>query len=182
MIIGFGSKARQGKDTSGEAVVHYFNQQYNWAIEHDVKAPKPAKIFKFADALYRLCREEYGMTEKDPLLLQKIGDGRRQEFGEDYWIKKLAESIKAFPGHAVITDVRYTNEADWIKTQKGFVVNVTRLNLDGSPFVTTDRDPNFISEVQLDNYNWDAYIKVREGDVALTAETAITTALYFESL
>lgn len=182
MILAFGNKARHGKDTAGEAVVDYYNNERAIRIQHGVAPSPAAKIFKFADALYKVCREEYGMTDKDGPLLQKIGDGRREEFGQDYWIKKLAESISKFSGHAIITDIRYINEADWVKSISGFVVNVSRLNLDGTPYVTTDRDPNFISEVQLDGYNFDAYIKVREGDAALTAELAITIAEYFNSL
>lgn len=183
MILAFGNKARHGKDTAGEAIVKYYEDQRELCLRHRLRTlPPMAKIFKFADALYQECREQHGMTEKDPALLQKVGDGNRQKYGDRYWIDKLAESIKKFGGYAIITDVRYINEANWIKSQGGFVVNVTRLNPDGTPFVTNDRDPNFVSEIQLDNYNWDAYIKVREGDVALTAELAITTAVYFSQL
>lgn len=182
MILAFGNKARQGKDTAGEAVVKYYNDRQSTANRHFIHPFPPAKLFKFADALYKVCREEYGMVGKDARLLQQIGDGRREEFGHDYWINKLAEQINAFKGVAVITDIRYTNEADWVKAQGGFVINVTRLNRDGSQFITNDRDPNFISEVQLDNYNFDFYVKSREGDAALTQEMAITIAEYARAL
>lgn len=183
MLLAFGHKARHGKDSAGEAVVEFYNNQRQGAIKHGYYLPTrhlEARIFKFADELYRVCREEYGMTVKDPSLLQKIGDGRRNEFGETYWIDKLAEKINAFNGIAVITDVRYTNEADWIKKQGGHTINVSRLNQDGTPFVTTDRDPHFISEVQLDNYNYDHYIKTKSA--AETGEIAITIAEFIRSL
>jgi hypothetical protein len=36
------------------------------------------------------------------------------------------------------------------------LINVSRFNSDGSPFVATDRDPNHPSEIALDGYdNWD---------------------------
>lgn len=184
MILAFGHKARQGKDTAGEAVVDFYNRRRRHVIDsHTTFLPKfypEAKLFKFADELYRVCREEYGMKEKDAPLLQKVGEGRRNEFGLDYWIKQLAPKIAAFKGVAVITDARYTNEADWVKSVGGHTINVRRINGDGTPFVTDDRDPNFISEVQLDGYNYDHYIFSKSA--ALTAEQAVTIAEYIRAL
>jgi hypothetical protein len=148
---------------------------------HGLKVIMPeARIFKFADALYRICREEYGMTEKDAPLLQRIGDGRRNEFGLSYWIDQLDVKMRGFNGVAVITDMRYINEADWIKSKGGFTVQVSRVNEDGSQFIANDRDPNFPSEVQLDGYNFDAYIKSKSA--VLTADFAITLAEYIRGL
>jgi len=181
ILFGLGSKARQGKDTAGEAIVNHFNDRRHLQVQHGLKVTSPeARIFKFADALYRVCREEYGMVGKDAPLLQKIGDGRRNEFGLTYWIDQLEATMKNFDGIAVITDMRYINEADWVKSKDGFTVQVSRVNENGSQFISNDRDQNFPSEVQLDNYNFDAYIKSKS--VALTAEYAITLAEYFRGL
>ena len=184
MLLAFGHRARQGKDTAGEAVVDYYNKRRATAFAHlssnvctreDIDRLYPeAKLFKFADALYEVCRNEYGMTTKDAPLLQKVGDGRREQFGKTYWIDKLSAKIDAFKGIAVITDVRYTNEADWVNARGGHCINVRRLHPDGTPFVTTDRDPNFISEVQLDPYNYEFYIMSKYA--AYTADAAITIA------
>jgi len=185
MLLAFGHKARQGKDTAGEAVVEIYNRRRADAVHFygnraDLKLFPEAKMFKFADALYKVCREEYGMTVKDAPLLQKVGDGRREQFGKTYWIDQLAAQIDAFKGIAVITDVRHTNEADWVNARGGHCINVTRLHPDGSPFITTDRDPNFISEVQLDGYNYEFYIKSKYA--AYTAEAAITIAEFVRGL
>lgn len=191
MILLFGHKARQGKDTAGEAVVDFYNRRRAIITGSNrrsgIASPKSididfpeARIFKFADELYRVCREEYGMIEKDATLLQKVGDGRRNEFGLDYWIKQIDPKIKAFKGVVVITDVRYINEADWGKNIGGHLINVSRLNQDGSAFVADDRDPNFISEVQLDGYNYDHYIKTKSA--AETAEQAVTIAEFIRGL
>lgn len=201
MILAFGHKARQGKDTAAEAVVEYFNKRRQLVM--DVSASKQrmfgpnadknslarferdfpaAKLFKFADELYRICREEYGMTDKDAPLLQKIGDGRREKYGLDYWIKQLEPKIKAFKGIAVISDARYKNEADWIVNNGGQMVNVRRLNSNGTPFIADDRDPNFISEVQLDSYCYDFYIVCKTGQAGLVADQAITIAEYIRAL
>jgi hypothetical protein len=197
MILAFGAKARQGKDTAGESVVQFYNERRkllfncygakkpsdfgNTVRNIDEKYPE-ARIFKFADELYRVCREEYGMTEKDAPLLQKIGDERRVTHGYDYWIKQLAPKIAAFKGVAVITDVRYFNEAQWIESIGGHCINVRRLNENGTPYVAPDRNPNFISEVQLDNYNYEYHIIAKTGQAALVGDLAITIAEHIRAL
>jgi hypothetical protein len=181
ILIGLGSKARQGKDTAGQAICDYYNSKRDLQAEHDLPIVAPeARIFKFADALYKVCREEYEMVGKNAPLLQKVGEGRRNEFGLNYWIQQLEKSMSGFKGVAVITDMRYTNEADWVKSKGGWTVQVSRVNQDGSPFVSDDRDPNFVSETQLDGYNFDAYIKSKSP--ALTAEFAITLAEFYRGL
>lgn len=189
MILAFGHKARQGKDTAGEAVVEYYNQRRdkimafteNWGPKLERLYPE-AKLFKFADALYKVCREEYGMTEKDAPLLQRVGEGRRVLYGLNYWIDQLGPQIAAFKGIAVITDVRYTNEADWVNKQGGHCINVRRLNENSIPYYTNDRDPNFISEIQLDMYNYEFYITAKTGQAALVADQAVTIAEYVRAL
>jgi hypothetical protein len=190
MLLAFGHKARQGKGTAAEAVVNYYNNKREAALLHLAVNPRissnfdsmypEAKLFNFADALYQVCREAYGMTEKDPTLLQSIGEGRRAEFGRDYWIKQLAPKVEAFKGIAVISDARYHHEVEYVKSNSGHTINVRRLYDDGSPFIATDRDPLFVSETQLDGYNYDHYIVSKSA--ALTAELAITIAEYIRGL
>lgn len=181
LLLGFGHKANQGKDTAGEAIVNYFATKREQQLKHGLKPTIPeARIFKFAAALYKVCREEYGMVGKDAPLLQKVGEGRRNQFGLNYWIDQLEASMRGFEGIAVLTDVRYFNEADWVKSKGGVTVKVERLNEDGTPFIATDRDPNFVSETQLDGYNFDCYIRSKAA--ALTAEMAVTLAEYYRGL
>lgn len=184
MLLALGHKARNGKDTAAEAIVEFYNNRRKTILDCGLnpvyeKFPE-ARVFTFAEELYRVCREEYGMTEKDAPLLQKIGDGRREQFGATYWIDILADKVRGFKGIAVISDMRYTNEADWVKLQGGHTINVRRLQQDGTPFVATDRDPNFISEVQLDRYNYDHCILSKSA--VLTAEMAITIAEFIRGL
>jgi hypothetical protein len=177
MIIGIGSKARQGKDSAAEAIVQHFSLQRNKKLlDGEWLEATHAKVFKWADALYKVCREEYGMIGKDAPLLQKVGNDRRLEFGMDYWINQIAVEILNFRGIAVVADTRYINEADWIKEHHGYNIQVTRVNEDGTNYIADDRDPNFISEVQLDGYNFDAYIKSKSPE--LTGILAVKTVEY----
>jgi hypothetical protein len=175
LIVGFGNKARHGKDTAGEAVVDFYEQEMVRIQKcYGRKANSPfVKQYKFADALYREARLYHGMTVKDAPLLQRIGAHRRSR-NENYWVDQVAKSIgEDKPDIAVITDLRYRNEASYIADNGGITVNVSRLNADGSPYVADDRPADHPSETELDGYNFDYYIKTRTGDAALVGQQAI---------
>ena len=183
LIVGFGNKARHGKDTAGEAVVAYYEKQRAQTIKHygygavDISKPA-AKLYKFADALYRECREQHGMKEKDAPLLQKIGMARRAE-NRNYWVDQVATAIdKDKPSIAVITDVRFPNEADFIYDRSGILVNVSRLDATGEPYVATDRPADHPSETALDDYAWSYFIKAYTGESALVEQLAICIVMF----
>lgn len=84
--------------------------------------------------------DEVFFTEKSPEtrdMLQKRGtEEGRHVFGEDIWIRTLEAWIGSFVAAGayrfVITDVRFPNEADWVKMMGGRVVRVEgRGGLDG---------------------------------------------------
>ena len=173
LLLAFGHKARNGKDTCAHAIKDFY--------EYTV----PVKLFPFAAALYDEARRVHGMTTKDPALLQRIGHGRRQE-DPLYWVKRNFAAINMWSSKlkdpdnciAIITDLRYQNEAEYIKGCGGYLVDITRINDDGSRFISPDRDPNHPSEIDLDNYGgWDAYIVAK--DEQLKRELAIETACFF---
>ncbi len=180
LLLAFGNKARHGKDTAGEAVVAHFVQQQAMLRRHYGKAPKglAAQLFKFAEALYAECREQHGMVGKDAPLLQRVGSERRAE-NSNYWVDKVFSQIdKDNPAVAVITDLRYQNEAEAVKARGGFTIQVSRLNRDGSPYIADDRPAGHPSEIDLDSYSFDFYIKAYTREVALIQEQAITIAEY----
>src|ERR1700693_2417216 len=105
------------------------------------------------------------------------------------WARIVAQRIrtigffKKFPkGVAIKTDVRYKNGAATIKSKSGYLINVTRLNEDGTPFVAPDRPADHPSEVELDEYNWNYYIRTKDGEQALAAEYAVTLYEFLRGL
>jgi hypothetical protein len=72
----------------------------------------------------------------------------RQMFGENFWVDIALNGIKET--NAVITDVRFRNEADAIKKAGG---QVWRINRNGIGPVT-----DHSSEVDLDKYDFDYVI------------------------
>ena len=171
LVIGFGNKARHGKDSAAAAIQEYAR---NMCLPD-------TRIFKFATALYQECEQHHGMIGKDAPLLQRVGLEKRQ-LNENYWVDRLKFSMGPFRGIALITDVRFKNEAEFVRKSGGFLVNVTRLNEDGVPFVAGDRPADHPSETELDGYNWDGYIKTKTGQEALAAEQALTLFNFFLEL
>ena len=178
LIVGFGNKAQHGKDTAGEAVVKYFNRRTERLSAHygrGIGACRSiiAKSYKFAGALYKECRKQHGMTDKDAPLLQKVGMARRQE-DENYWVKQVKQQIATDkPDIAIITDVRFPNEAKFVRDRGGILVNVTRIDAFGQLFIADDRPADHPSETALDGYPWSYYIKAHTGEAPLVEQLAI---------
>jgi hypothetical protein len=173
LLIGFGNKARNGKDSAANAIKEYFENDY----DNGYAAP-PVKvgIFKYATALYAEVNEgiKNGIWEsrriipdnpkechailpdwvqpepnpeisalapygKHPKLLQWWGTEYRRAQDENYWVKKTFAAIPANLDIAIITDVRFPNEAEGVISRGGYTVNVQRLREDGTQYYSSDR-------------------------------------------
>lgn len=152
MIIAFGYKARSGKDTAAS-----FLEQAGWRRASFATALKAAAgcIFEFtSEQMYGDLKEVldafWGITPRTGL--QDLGDGVRRLFGPDVWIRALHRHMQKF-GHVerwVISDVRYKNEAEWVKSVGGIVVRLDREGSGAGPHA---------SETELDTYQgWDHVI------------------------
>jgi hypothetical protein len=183
IIIGFGHKARNGKDTAVNALLDFYERRSFTFFNHGISNLRQIKAQRigFADALYQMAREEYGMVEKDAPLLQRVGSEMRA-LNPEYWIERAFASIKPDTDIVLISDMRYRNEADYIKAHGGYTIDVQRLNTDGSQFIDQGRPADHPSEVDLDSYNFDYYIKAKTGNVALVGELAITHVEYIRGL
>lgn len=83
-------------------------------------------------------------------IMIKVGQFFRQ-FDKLFWVKRVFERIQALPKEtvAVITDVRFKNEADFIKQHGGILIRLER-----DPKLSIyEGDINDISENDLDNYD-----------------------------
>lgn len=173
LLIGFGHKARQGKDTAAGAVFD--------ALPFECVVRR----YKYADALWceikKVIREcgtlkelvTYGFLDdnreyvihvpdwvkseagKPRTFLQWWGTNYRRAQDPDYWVKRMAEVLdKAPPEVGLITDVRFPNEADFIKSRGGYLVKCVRTT---KPDVAV---PAHDSENMLDGYTgWDFTIQ-----------------------
>ena len=91
----------------------------------------------FGDALKREVAKLTGFTleyieqNKSQLrvLLQAWGtDLRRKHCGEDYWIKRIAINPQDLGKWIFVTDVRFENEAEFIRSKGGKIIRVIKAN------------------------------------------------------
>jgi hypothetical protein len=164
LVIGFGHKARQGKNQVADFI-------------HEAH-PRDTRLYSFADALRVYCRVVHGMTLKDAPLLQRVGVEMREQRGPHFWVNILEARIREEqPKVALVTDVRFPNEARWCDA----TIKVTRLvqapqRTTGVlvPYVAQDRPANHPSETALDGYpNWWSEITARDGDLQKLKQDAL---------
>lgn len=163
LVLGIGYKARQGKDYVAAHLVRTYGH-------YDVRR------YGFADALRAVCRVQFGMTDKDAPLLQMVGTELYRRTDPDIWVRALYHTIREqAPRVAIITDVRFPNEAQFVTDVGGALIKVSRQHYDGSGFIAADRDPNHPSEIALDDfYGWRYTITAASGDFRALTEGAET--------
>lgn len=76
----------------------------------------------FADGIYEIARNTFGMTTKDRKLLQTIGQKMR-EIDPDVWIKHVEQKVKqlGYDSNIVISDCRQSNEYDIMVHEHNFI-------------------------------------------------------------
>lgn len=133
-------------------VTSYFKGQ--WYRDHDSPEENEAFRSSFIQTIIGKMNDDQinpatgqAVKEQFRLILQWWGtEFRRQMFTDSYWRDKLATKIRTLKADqiAVVTDVRFPDEADQIKEMGGILVRVNRPGMDvksGHP-----------SETALDNY------------------------------
>lgn len=69
--------------------------------------------------------------------LERVGDGARKVFGEEFWIKQIFEEIKTATindADIVITDLRKENERNFVRNFDGIIWHVHRPGCERRPF------------------------------------------------
>jgi hypothetical protein len=149
LLIGIGTKKGSGKDTLAQFM-------YSAIKEHCV-------IIHFADALKQEVAEACQVPiqcieENKPVfrpILQWWGTEFKRRFFKDdnYWIEALHRKFLLYrvkPKIAIIPDVRFPNEFNFVKENNGILIKVCR---------EQSYKDNHDSETALDNYTgWDHVI------------------------
>lgn len=118
-----------------------------------------------SDAISALARVRDGMTTRDPALLQRIGFAERQR-DVAVWLRCLYGAIEdRRPTLAIVTGVRFPDEAEMIQEMGGHLVRVIRLEPDGQPFIDPDRDPRHEVERFARQLPAEAEITAQSGDL-----------------
>lgn len=171
MIIGFGHRARQGKNTAAQAMleacpletdVHLY--AFADALKHEVRTA--CAKFGGQYALIEAWKEAGLMPEwvrfeepKPRPLLQWWGTEYRRSKDPDYWVKRLRATLDRHnPALALITDVRFPNEVESIHAWGGVYVEVVNT---GATDVSVHEHP---SEAALDSVRYDYLIAAASAD------------------
>lgn len=159
-VLGLSGWARSGKDTIADNLVE--NHGY---IKVSFAAPMKEAMYRLnpritvnemTNTALRVAVDVYGwegLKERSPDirgLLQRFGtEVGREMFGEDFWVDYALSNIPD-GSKAVISDVRYPNEANAIRALGGKVYRVERNGV-----LPANEHP---SETALDGYEFDGKI------------------------
>ena len=159
-IIGLAGKKQSGKDTV-----------YQIASE---LLESPVGRIAFADPLKQEVSEATGYRvdfieehkQEFRSLLQVWGtDFRRHFCGTDYWIEKMDNALEKAKGNyknLFVTDVRFPNEADFIRSKGGKLIRVERRYMSYANVQDAVTDPH-PTENQMDDYSDFDYVLNNDG-------------------
>ena len=156
-LIGVSGKARAGKDTFAAACVAKGYRRIAFAdalkVVTALVADEEANLY-FDDFAKEQFTHALGMTRRQAL--QNVGKSMRDALGPDVWVQRaLREWNNNGNPPVVISDCRYPNEADAIRTAGGIVVRVSRegSGLEGAAgkHESEIQLPDDLVDVEIDN-------------------------------
>jgi hypothetical protein len=187
MIISITGKIGSGKDTIADIIMQY-TPYHDWEIKKfagklkviaEILSGVPKINFEDQEFKKQDMGPEWGMTYRD--LLQRLGtEAMRNGLHENVWVNALfadyhfnIEKDEQMPNW-LITDCRFPNELEAVKTHKGITIKVIRDS--GNTVGTTHA-----SETALDDYTeWD-YVVDNNGSIE-DLKTQVFSILEKESL
>lgn len=187
LILGFSGRARHGKTEACNAIADHVNNDLDFAVYgHE----PTARLYDIGDLIRRYCIanellpqvERADMSREQLEILINVGKEKRA-VDLNFWFAQLIGQIKLdAPDVALLPNLRYANEAAGTRAAGGYIIRMTRLNPDGSTFISDDRPANDISETSLEFWAADFYITQKDGHAALTGEYAVTLYEYLRGL
>lgn len=166
LLIGLGGKKKAGKDTVCRILGELYPDTLRLAFADALKAELaaacdvPISVVEEKKDVFRLGLQWWGT------------EFRRGLSGPDYWVDQLKIRLDAAramfaekPGALiVVTDVRFPNEADFVRAEGGLLVQVRRESLQAGHDL-------HLSETALDDYEFDYTLTSGEGVEKLRAAT-----------
>jgi NTP pyrophosphatase (non-canonical NTP hydrolase)/dephospho-CoA kinase len=161
-IIAFCGLAQSGKSTAMQAVRQFIHNNSPKAAVYTLSFAEPLKeAYRAITGEFFLDVAEYknapsamfeGLTNRQ--VIQKIGtDALRNSFDKRIWIKCLQKKIENLAiteyGHEcyiLIGDLRFANEADWVISNNGIIIQVQRKGVvsDGHESESTVLIPGYL--------------------------------------
>jgi hypothetical protein len=143
--IAIGHEARTGKDTFADRIITLYG---------GYKLSPAEPLYDIATSIQQQLKKP---VTKDPKLLQLLGEGMRNIYGDNVWVDTLVQRIKMRDSpekpNILVVGMRYPNEMEVLKALGFITVKITRQDR------VIDRDPSHISEIALKNANFDHCIE-----------------------
>lgn len=167
IIIGLMGK----KDTGKSEVANYLMEKHDFGCAAYADNLK----YKLADLLNIPIDDFYPQTEEDRKrrenevlpkigrtirqLMQIYGDGCREMLYKEIWIDLMDRLLKErfYGSLLVISDVRYVNEADYIRNNGGFIIKITNPK--------KRFEDNHVSEIEQDEVGPPFFIIMNDGSL-----------------
>lgn len=152
MIIGLTGYSRSGKDTVAKTLTEmhgYTRIAFADKIRDYLYEMNPLIDNIAGEPIFlkeRVNRDGWDTAKSSPHVrrtLQNAGVAARKIFGDSFWIYQALSDVRP-QDKTVVTDVRFKNEANWIKDFGGQIWRVER---DGIAAIN-----NHISESEMDSY------------------------------
>jgi len=135
MLIGINGYQRVGKDTflllANKLSCGKFGRV---GLADPLRAFSYAVFGEYGDEMKEIVNDQLGFSPR--ILMQKCGtEFMRNTFGDDIWLRIAKNKIDQINNDGkipVITDVRFSNEAEFVKNQGGIVIQIKRNGFGGS--------------------------------------------------
>lgn len=163
MLIGLVAKAQHGKSSVAKHLIDKYEFERKSFAD-----PLKQMLIKAGLCTYEECYVE--KTKQSRMLMQKIGtEVFREQVDSDYWINKFKldsdfdQYSNKFTKDVVIDDLRFKNEARFIKDCGGTLIRIERINKDGSLYLPPNTDLSHKSESELDSIICDFTLRAKSG-------------------
>lgn len=175
ILIAFTGRARGGKSSAASAVLKE-------ALAEGLKSEMfEISSYILEDAINRKqieAKVREDLTKDEIKKLVELGQERRAE-DPYYWLKMLEQDLTAKnPDVALVPNLRFLNEAELIRRLGGKITRVSALICDSVEFVSEDRNPNDVSEIEHYAIQADYFLTTKRGESDLLKMQAATLFKY----
>jgi hypothetical protein len=155
MIIGLTGYAQSGKDTVAKILVEQFGYEriaFADKIRDLLYELNPMISTVASEPMYlkgRVDREGWDKAKQSPeirRLLQDLGVGSRKVFGDNHWVVEAFKNVDRSKDY-VVTDVRFENEAEFVRAFNGQIWRIKRVGIEAVN--------SHVSEHEMDSYKVD---------------------------
>jgi phosphomevalonate kinase len=190
-LIGLSGKLGSGKNYIAEKIIGpHFKDMYNILIIGFGDQVKNELYARDITLTYDLLYDQKTYDSRNKLQKYATENGR-DKYNQEMWVRGLDMQIETFVRRSpkevmiIICDVRFVNEADYIKKKNGLLFKINSPNrthnrywkeADGDP-IKYNNISNHQSETDLDNYDYQLYNLIINNDDELDINKIINAII-----